>query len=184
MTDLKTMLTEARLPQRTVPICLRGDLVAELETLERQLEDANRRPVDSLEGNGTSELVDRIEALQQEMRDSTVTFTLRALPKPAWRKLLAEHPPRQGEDGEPHKDDAAIGLNMETFWDSMVRACLVDPPIDDDTWELMAGPDGRLTDRQLGRLSDIAWEVNRGDVSIPFSPGVSRARGRTEPALS
>jgi hypothetical protein len=147
--------------------------------LERQLEEVNRRPTDSLEGNGAGELVDRIEALQDEMRASTVTFRLRALPKPKWRALLAEHPPRRGDDDRPDPDDAAVGVNMETFWDAIIRACLVEPEIDDEAWSMMTGDDGRLTDRQLGALSDAAWSVNRGDVSVPFSPAVSQARRNT-----
>lgn len=180
--DLKTALAEARLPERTVPICLRGDLIAELENLERRLDEAQQRPVDSLEGNGSGDLVDRIEALQDEMRASTITFRLRALPKPRWRALLAAHPPRRdAATDEPVAEDAQIGLNLETFFDAMIRACLIEPEVDDKTWALMAGEDGRLTDRQLGRLSDAAWEVNRGDVSIPFSHAASRARRNTTP---
>lgn len=184
VTDIKSMLAEARLPERTVPICLRGDLVAEHENLERQLEEANRRAVDSLEGNGAGDIIDRIEALQEEMRASTVTFRLRALPKPRWRALLAEHPPRQTEDEKPHPEDVAVGVNMETFWDAIARACLVEPEVDDETWALMAGPDGRLTDRQIGQLADAAWAVNRGEVSVPFSRAVSQARQNTGAASS
>lgn len=181
MTDLKTLLTEARLPERTVPICLRGDLVAELEEIERQLEDVNRRPADSLAGTGSGELIDRIEALQDEMRASTVTFRLRALPKPQWRALLAEHPPRRDAQDNPLQDDAAAGVNLDTFFDAIIRACLVDPPVDDEMWALMAGENGRLTDRQLGRLSDAAWEVNRGDVNVPFSRAASLRNRNTVP---
>lgn len=177
--NFKTMLGEARLPERTVPICLRGDLVAEHEELERQFEEANRRAADSLAGNGAGELADRIEALQEEMRAATVTFRLRALPKPAWRALLAAHPPRQDDDGKPLQEDAVIGVNMDTFWDAIARACLVDPEVDDETWALMAGPEGRLTDNQLGHLADAAWAVNRGDVDVPFSRAVSQARRTT-----
>lgn len=179
MTDIKAMLTDAKLPERTVPICLRGDLVAEHEQLERRLEDANRRAVDSLAGNGAGELIDQLEALQGEMRDSTVIFRLRALPKSKWRALVAQHPPRQDDDGKPIPEDVANGANLETLLDAIVRACLVEPEIDDDTWALMAGDDGRLTDRQLGSLADAAWAVNRGDVSVPFSLAVSQARRTT-----
>lgn len=179
MTDIKSILAEARLPERTVPICLRGDLVATHEELERQLEEANRKAGDSLAGNGAGELVDKIEALQEEMRAATVTFRLRALPKPAWRALLAEHPPRHDDDDKPLAEDAVVGVNMDTFWDAIARACLVEPEVDDETWALMAGPDGKLTDNQLGRLADAAWAVNRGDVSVPFSRAVSQARRTT-----
>lgn len=184
MTDIKSMLAEARLPERTVPICLRGDLVAEHEELERQLEQANQRASDSLAGNGAGDLVDRIEALQEEMRAATVTFRVRALPKPVWRALLAEHPPRHDDDDKPNPEDATVGLNMETFWDALVRACLIEPVIDDEAWALMAGTEGRLTDRQIGQLADAAWAVNRGDVSVPFSHAVSQARRTTGTASS
>jgi hypothetical protein len=177
--NFKAMLGTAKLPERTVPICLRGDLVAEHEELERQLKEANRRAADSLAGNGAGDLVDRIEALQEEMLAATVTFRVRALPKPAWRALLAAHPPRHDVDDKPNPDDAAVGVNMETFWDAIARACLIEPLVDDESWALMAGPDGKLTDRQIGQLADAAWAVNRGDVSVPFSDAVSQARRNT-----
>lgn len=177
--DIKALLADAHLPERTVPICLRGDLVAEHEELERRLEEATRRPIDSLEGNGTGELVDAITALEERMRASTVVFRLRALPKPVWRELIAAHPPRKNDDGDPVPEDAAVGLNMETFWDAITRACLVYPEVDEEAWSLMAGKDGRLTDRQLGQLSDAAWAVNRGDVDVPFSRAASRERRST-----
>jgi hypothetical protein len=71
---------------------------------------------------------------------------------------------------------------METFWDAIARACLIEPVIDDETWALMAGPAGKLTDRQIGQLADAAWAVNRGDVSVPFSHAVSQARRTTATA--
>jgi hypothetical protein len=181
--DIKAMLADAHLPERTVPICLRGDLVAEHERLERKLEEAQRRPADSLEGNGVGELVDAIMALEGRMQEATVNFRLRALPKPAWRALVVGHPPRKTDEGDPHPEDLA-GFNTETFFDAITRACLVDPVVDDEAWELMAGDTGRLTDRQLGRLADAAWTVNRGDVDIPFSRAASLARRSTDKELS
>lgn len=177
--DFKTMLADAQLPERTVPLCLRGDLTAEFEDLERRLDGLNKRPADSLDGNGAGELIDAIEALQARMTASTVVFRVRALPKPAWRALIAAHPPRRDNDGNPLPEDAAAGLNMDTFFDAIVRACLVYPDVDDETWLLMAGPEGKLTDRQIGQLSDAAWAVNRGEVDVPFSHAVSHARRHT-----
>jgi hypothetical protein len=174
--NFKALLGTAKLPERTVLICLRGDLVAEHEELERQLADLNRRPSDSLAGNGATEVAERIEALQEQMAASTVTFRLRAMPKPKWRALLAEHPPRRDDDGNPNPEDAQIGVNLETFWDAIARACIVEPEIDDETWEILAGPEGKLTDNQVGRLADAAWSVNRGDVDVPFSRAASQAR--------
>src|SRR4051812_15675270 len=74
--DFRDLLKQAKLPERTVPVCLRGDLVADHEALERQLQAAQDRPVDSFEGNGAGDLADRIRGLEGEMREHTYTFRL------------------------------------------------------------------------------------------------------------
>jgi hypothetical protein len=177
--DFLTMMADARLPERTVPICLRGDLTAAHEELERKLEDAQRRPVDSLEGNGTGELAEQILALEAAMRDHSYTFVVRALPKPAWRKFVAEHGPRVDPvTGDPDAGDVRVGFNQETFYDDVVRACVIDPVLDSAGWtELL---DTKLTDRQIGDLADAAWAVNRGTVDVPFSHAASRSRRATD----
>ncbi len=177
--DLKERLASAALPERTVPICLRGDLAARHEELERQLKEATSRPDDSLAGNGAGDLIDAITAIEAEMKEATVVFRIRALPKPAWRALIAEHPPRTNDEGDPLPEDLQMGCNSETIFDAITRACIIDPPLDDETWEMMAGDDGRLTDRQLGRLADAAWMVNRGDVNVPFSRAASLVKRNT-----
>jgi hypothetical protein len=171
--NFKAMLAEAKLPERTVEICLRGDLVADHETAERQLEQADKQGSDSLAGSGAGEIADRLEALEQEMREHTYEFRLRALPKPAWRKLCGEHPPRRGEDNETVEPDRYVGINAETFYEAMIRSCLVDPELDDESWAQLSEA---LTDRQFEDLSDAAWAVNRREVDIPFSRAASRMK--------
>lgn len=177
--DFKTLLAAARLPERTVAVCLRGDLVAEFEDVDRRLQALQGKPSDSLAGNGQAELVEQLEALQQQMREHTYPFRLRALPKHQFQRLLADHPPRRDEAGELVAVDAAIGVNTETMFTALIRACLVDPQLDDVQW---ADLDGKLTDRQYADLSDAAWYLNRGEVSIPFSLIASQMRRNTEPA--
>lgn len=168
----RDLLAEARLPESTIEICLRGDLVAEHEQAERDLEQAEKATTDSLAGNGTAEIAERIEALEAEMRASVYTFRLRALPKPRWRALCAEHPPRRDEDGSILPEDRP-GVNAETFFDAIIRACLVDPELTDDEWAQLADA---LTDRQFDDLFDAAWGLNRREVDIPFSRAASRMR--------
>jgi hypothetical protein len=178
--DFKKLLADARLPERSVPVCMRGDLVADHEALERQLQAAQDRPVDSLEGNGVGQLVDRIEALQDEMRDHSYQFRLRALPRQEFRALVAAHPPRRDDGtGDPVQDDAVLGVNRDTFFTALIRACVQDPQLDDAEWvELL---DEKLTDRQFMDLADAAWFVNRGEVDVPFSHAASRAKRSSEP---
>jgi hypothetical protein len=177
--DFRDLLKQAKLPERTVPVCLRGDLVADHEALERQLQAAQDRPVDSFEGNGAGDLADRIRGLEGEMREHTYTFRLRAVPKRQFRALVADHPPRRDDDGEPLRDDAVLGVNRDTFFTALVRACVQDPQLDDGEWvELL---DEKLTDRQFMDLADAAWFVNRGEVDVPFSHAASRAKRGSEP---
>jgi hypothetical protein len=94
--NFKAMLAGARLPEKTVPICLRGDLVAEFERLDRQLQEARRKPADSLAGTGEGEILDRMETVRQQMQDHSYDVVLRAKPKAEWRALCAEPSAPQG----------------------------------------------------------------------------------------
>lgn len=168
--NFKEMLGTARLPERTVELCLRGDLVAEHQQAERELEKAEKQPGDSLAGNGAAEIAERIRALEAEMQDSVYEFRLRALPAPKFRAFKAEHPTRV-EGGEPNKQDAVFGFNIETGFEPLTRACLVDPELDDETWAQLMDS---LTEQQFEELAAAAWILNRGEVDIPFSSAASR----------
>jgi hypothetical protein len=83
--DYKTMRKAARLPERIVPICFRGDLVAEFQQLERELEEAQSTKTDSLD-SGAGALLERMEAIQAEMRESTYDVRLRRCrTRTSWR---------------------------------------------------------------------------------------------------
>lgn len=168
--NFKTMLAGAKLPERTVEICLRGDLVAEHQQAERELERAEKAAGNSLAGNGVAELVERIQALEAEMQESVYTFRLRGLPAPEFRAFKNAHPIRI-EDGEPNKQDTVFGFNTETGFDPLTRMCIVDPELDDETWNHLLES---LTENQLEELSAAAWFLNRGDVDVPKSSVASR----------
>lgn len=172
----KARLAAARLPERTVEICLRGDLVADHEAAERELEVAQQKPVDSLAGNGVGEIIGRIEALEAQMRLDTETFRLRAMPRQQWRALLADHPPRRGDDGQIVDDDKGMDLNVETFYEDLVRRSVVEPELDEEDWVALFEA---ITDRQFSDLGMAAWLLNRDEISVPFSLAASRAKRAT-----
>jgi hypothetical protein len=198
MTTIPTftdLLKGAKLPETSHDICLRADLVADFERAEADLEVLRKKPRrDSLDaGSELAEKAAQIEALQEEMRAGTQTFRLRALPKAAWRRLVAAFPPREG-----HAEDAQIGVNRDDFLPAMLKACTIEPEITEDQWIFMVGhspaqieackeedPDfepeeGVLTDRQFSDFADEAWFLNRGEVSVPFSRAVSLMRRDSE----
>lgn len=168
--NFKEILGTARLPERTVEICLRGDLVADHQAAERELEKAEKQTGNSLAGNGTAEIAERIRAIEAEMQGSIWEFRLRGLPAPKFRAFKADHPIRI-EDGEQNKQDAVFGFDVDKGFEPLTRMCLVDPELDDETWTDLLD---KLTEQQFEELAAAAWYLNRGEVDIPFSSAASR----------
>ena len=176
--DFTELLKAAKLPERTVDLCLNGDLQAEIEDLLRELRDAEqaRAKNDSLDGGAdVARIKERIEDLRQQMLDHTYTFRLRALPRRQFNDLVNAHPPRQQDDGEVDPVDAEVGFNNDTFAHAMVRACVTDPVLDDEQWADLY--DNKLTDYQAHQLQGAAWLLNRRRVDVPLSPGGSPPTG-------
>lgn len=178
MTDMgwKDKLKAARLPETVVPVVLRGDLAAEYELLQRQVEESKSQARTSLAGWGAGELEQRLEEVAVEMRDSVLEFRLRALPRtrkptddrPSFAELKAAHPPRE-KDGNMLREDIMAGfINAETFPDPLVRHSIIDPPLSDEDWACL-----ELSQGQFDELVTAAWQLNQGKVDIPFLSAAS-----------
>lgn len=172
MADAVELIRSAKLPERTVSLCLRGDLAAKHEELCARLADAERKPADSLAGNtAVRELAEEITDLEAQMAESFVPFLLRALPRRDWAALVAKHPPRRDEGGKILDADVN-GLNVEAFMGEVLHRCIVDPVLDDELFDTLIGES--LSDAQYEQLTDAVWSLNRRDVSVPFSRAASR----------
>jgi hypothetical protein len=171
--DVKSLLGKARLPERTVELCLRGDLVARVEDLERQLRDLPESDTDlRLAGNSERrQLAEQITAVQEQMRDATAVFRLRALTRRAWDALVRAHPVRKGDDGGVHPEDKGYAYNTESFFDALIRACVVDPVLDDGEWETLLD---HITPAQFATLNTAAVGLNLRGVDVPFSHAASQ----------
>lgn len=169
MADIASLIREARLPERTVRICLRSDLVGQYEALTRELAQAKaeRKKADSLSDVNLTPITDQLTALEEDMQMATVDFVIRALPRPRFRALIAEHPPRKGDDGNVLPADVISGVNTVSYFEALVRACVVEPQLDDSTWNILLHE--KLSDRQSQDLSDAAVDICRDKVDLPFS---------------
>ncbi len=176
--DIDTLLDQAKPLQQPVPICLRGDLVSEVERLNEELAtvlqaeaDARVSGAASLDtGSQGRQIAEQIEALREQMKASTITFMLRALPKQRFRAMIDEHPPRKDDDGGVLALDD-MGVNSSTFFDVLIRECTAEPQLTEPQWQKLFG---KLSDRQFQVLSTTAWAVNRSDVDVPFSRAASK----------
>lgn len=158
--DLDAALAGSRRPERTVDVCLRGDLQADFEDLERELEQERSREPDSLAGNPrVRELAEQIEDLRVEMQAATVTLRLRGMGNMEWNALVAAHAARDGNAG-----DNAYGYNTDTFFPALVEACLVD--VTPQQWARLYEA---ITSGQFEDLSTAAIAASRRRVDVPKS---------------
>ncbi|MBG0828558.1 hypothetical protein HS041_12340 [Planomonospora sp. ID67723] len=161
--DISDILGQIQRPEKTVPICLRGDLQAEFEELERALKAARDRPSEGTLAGGGAEaaaVAQQIMDLQEQMREHTTVFRFRGLSSKGYSDLVAQHPPTD-EDKEKNQD-----TNWATFTPALVAACAVSPTMTvEDAGQLADA----LTQAQWDALAMAAFSVNKRDIDIPFS---------------
>lgn len=163
--DINALLGAASLPERKVPVCLRGDLQAEIDELERQLREQYQNPQTMADRGDRRRLAEQIETVREQMRSSIITFRLRGLNRRRYSDLLAAHPPRRDND-----EDKALGYNSDSFWPALIRACLVEPNLSDEQWERL---DDQLSSAQFDLLLNAAHNLCRRPVDVPFSSAAS-----------
>lgn len=170
--SLDDLIDAAELPGRVVSVCLRGDLVAQIEDLDAQLVEKRKLGQTLADAGDARLLAEQIEQLRAEMQRHSVQFHLRGLTRPEKQALEAKHPPRDGND-----NDKAMGFNEETFYVPLIRACLVEPEISDAQWAKL---EPRLSDGQIEELARAAWHVTTGAVRVPFSSAAFKTLRRSE----
>ncbi|MET9339279.1 hypothetical protein [Nonomuraea sp. NPDC003804] len=165
MQSIDDILGQIRLPERVYPLCVRADLCAEWEQAEQALARAEAESRDSLAGTSAAGVAAarRVQELEAEMADHTISIRLRALPHKRFSDLQAEHPGREG------KEEA---WNPATFGVALLAECAVEPAMN-------VGQAGQLVDRlthgQWDDLFTTLWAMNRSKVEVPKSRKVSAA---------
>ena len=191
MSDFAAKMTTARTAERTFEVCLRGDLRAELEDLVRRAAAEQRTSGSrSKEDTTAVDLVQEIQRLQEEMHEATEVFRFRALPPRKYRALREAHPPRRDDKGDIDLGDMSAGFNRDSMLPVLVRACTVSPVLTDEQWHELLGDtearaaeleaegradevnEGLLTFGQSAAMVNSVYNLNEGDVSVPFSSSV------------
>ena len=161
-------------PQDTVSLCLAGDLLAELHDLQRRLPTAPALAASLAERSPAAAIEDQIADVRQRMQAATVTFRLQRIHPRAWTTFYAGRPMR---DLVEESEDAWNDRWFDWLTDLVARTC-IDPVM---TAEQVATLVDQLNAESWSELSEAAWALNTGKVSVPFSVAVSATTQNSGP---
>lgn len=155
-------------PRRKTVRIYGGDYHARLEELERRIyragEASDGRSVTLDETPEHVALIEEYNALVDEAAQHRVDVVVQQIPRSLSKELRKQNPPRvAGVDGATEREarnDAALGVNEETFREALVPASVVEPELSADDFDAMS--EGAFT-----RLYNAALEVTYGYVSDP-----------------
>ena len=166
--DIEALLKRAKPRETTVAVYLAGDLVADIERLERQLADAGgtQWQADSLASKNPAVVIaDKIEAARKRLKASEEEFRFRALSDDQWSDLLAAHPPK-----DPEKNL----FDPDTFPRALIAACCIDPVMSPEQVDRLFAV---LNQAQRNEIFDGAYGVNTEGTAVPFSLNASAILG-------
>lgn len=174
MADIEDIIASAKLPEKTITLCLRGDLQAQWEDLERKLQQAETQTTDTLAGDPEAQrIAEKMEQIAAQMREHERTFLFRALGSIEYSNLLAAN-----KAPDDKRDESVDGLDWTTYPTALIAACAVDPAMTLDQAERLSAV---LTNRQWDDLFRTALACNRSSVDVPFSLSASAIRAASAP---
>lgn len=108
-------------PRTTTVVLFEGD---DYDALSRSLEDFASKAKQAVARIGDAdeavEAQEAYNALADEAEARARAITLQALPRKAYRALVGDNPPREGDDG-----DLELGFNRDTMGDDLVPASIM-----------------------------------------------------------
>ncbi len=167
------------LPTELVELCTDMGLMADHERAVRALEEAQKRGA-GMENSGVPEAARAVEDVERRMEESTLEFTLQALPKKRFQEWVAAHPAREGD-----QLDESLSVNVADL-DDLISQCVVGvrkpdgTPIDFESndWPELAD---QITDGQWQEFALATLRANRGaGTKRPFSRAASLVTRRSE----
>lgn len=167
---------------KIVPLCVNANLRADHERAVQHLDDVRRVDAADPRENSTAvrEAAEAVQAIERQMREHTVSFTLQALPRKRWAEFTAAHPPRDGNE-----TDKLVDVDQSAL-DPMIAASITEVKAHDGTdipfvptqdWEPLAD---EMADGQWAQFAMAVLALNNGNPAAPFSPAASLAIQRSE----
>jgi len=161
MTAIEDLLAKVKPATASVRVCLRGDLLGDLDLINDDLEQYDEwEPASMSDSDPRTELRARKAELEDQMREASASFRFQSIGDKAWSDLLAAHPAREGKQDEENWD-------ATTFPAALIAASAVEPTMTVAQAEALL--DG-FTLNQRNSIFQTAMSACMRGVSIPFMP--------------
>jgi len=159
MSAIEDLLAKVKPATASVKVCLRGDLMGDLDIVNDDLTELDGWESSSLSDvDPRADLLARKRELQEQMRDESQVFTFQGIGDKNWSDLLAAHAPREGKEDEEN-------FNPETFAPALLAASSVEPKMTEDQVKRLFD---NFTLTQRNTLFAAAYSANTRGVDIPF----------------
>lgn len=162
MPNIEDILKAATPRERTVSVCIRGDLASEVERLTDELGRVSQdwQPESIADEHPGRRIAAELHQAQAAAEAAEQPFVLRYIGDRAYNDLLAAHP----------SDNANELFDDRTFPKALIAAACVDPKMTpEQAGELFEV----INQGEQKRLFDAAWEVHNGAGASPFSLAAS-----------
>jgi hypothetical protein len=158
MTSIEDILAEATPRERTVMVCVRGDLLGEADRLQDELNrvSSDWEPADLTDVHPGRELAVKLKELREQVKAAERPFKLRYIGDKAYSDLMAANPAK--DDGQ--------AFDSEAFPRALIAASCVDPVM---TEAQVARLFEVINEGEIKKLFDAAWDVHNSSEMVPFS---------------
>jgi len=159
MSAIEDLLAKVKPATASVRVCLRGDLLGDLDLVNDDLDQYEGwEPSSMSDPDPRTKLRASKAELEAEMRAASATFRFKSIGDKAWSDLLAAHPPREGKDDDESFDPTS-------FPTALLAAAAVEPTM---TVEQAATLLDGFTLSQRNTVFGAAYSANVRGVDIPF----------------
>lgn len=158
MGSIEDILKRATPRERTVMVCIRGDLAGEADRLQDELArvSSDWEPQDLTDVHPGRELAEKLRDIREQIKDAEEAFKVRYIGDKAYSDLMAAHPAK--DDGQ--------AFDSETFPRALIAASCVDPVMTDEQVTQLFEV---INEGEIKKLFDAAWDVHNSSELVPFS---------------
>jgi hypothetical protein len=160
--SIEEILARAKPREKTVMVCLAGDLAGEAERLQDELSRVSEdwEPDDLTSTHPGRAIAEQLKAVHAQVREAEEPFVFRYIGDRAYSDLMAAHP----------SENAQEAFDSETFPRALVAASCAQPKM---TPEQVADLFEIINEGEIKKLFDAAWDVHNSSDVIPFSLAAS-----------